>query len=175
MNITVNAPVVPIFKDLGTYCQNDIPIALSTISSDGYVGTWSPPTISTAVIGTQAYIFTPNIGQCATTKTMNVTINYCPPQEIIVPDGFSPNGDQINDEFVIKNLADLYPNFSLEIYNRYGSVVYKGDINSPNWNGKSTQGLTVGDGLLPTGVYFYVIEFNDGNRKALQGRLYLSR
>jgi hypothetical protein len=35
--------------------------------------------------------------------------------------------------------------------------------------------MTVGDGVLPTGVYFYVIEFNDGARKPLQGRVYLSR
>jgi hypothetical protein len=35
--------------------------------------------------------------------------------------------------------------------------------------------LNLGDKLLTTGVYFYILNFNDGTRKAIQGRLYLNR
>src|SRR5204863_257581 len=38
-------------------------------------GTWSPATISTTSAGTIIYTFTPNAGQCATTKTMNITVS----------------------------------------------------------------------------------------------------
>ena len=74
----------------------------------------------------------------------------CP--DIIIPDGFSPNNDGINDTFVINNLPELYPNFKLEIYNRYGNLVYQGNINTPNWDGTTNVGgLNLGNNLLPVG------------------------
>ncbi len=144
-------------------------------------GVWSPALVSgtgvfnPAVDTAGVYTYTVT-GTCTSVSSIvTVTVDTCPITEIIIPDGFSPNGDGINDEFVIQNLSVLYPNYTLEIYNRYGNVLYKGNINTSNWNGKSTEGLTIGDGLLPTGVYFFIIEFNDGARKPLQGRVYLSR
>lgn len=105
---------------------------------------------------------------------VTVSLNNCP--ELLIPDGFSPNEDGINDYFVIRNLPELYPNYKLEIYNRYGNILYKGDRNTQNWDGKSSQGgLKIGSNVVPTGVYFYILEFNDGDRKPIQGRLYLSR
>ncbi|MBA6152328.1 gliding motility-associated C-terminal domain-containing protein [Gelidibacter maritimus] len=104
-----------------------------------------------------------------------ISIDSCEPLEIIIPDGFSPNGDTINDEFVIINLRGLYPNFKLQIYNRYGNILFKGDNNTPDWDGTSNQGREVGNGELPVGVYFYILELKDTNNKTIQGRVYLSR
>lgn len=106
---------------------------------------------------------------------VTISIDSCEPLEIIIPDGFSPNGDNINDDFLIKNLRELYPNFKLQIYNRYGNILYKGDANTPNWDGRSTQGREVGNGILSVGVYFYILELKDTNNKTIQGRVYLSR
>ena len=44
---------------------------------------------------------------------------------VVVPDGFSPNPDGINDDLEIKNLRLFYPDFKLYIYNRYGTMVHK--------------------------------------------------
>ena len=94
----------------------------------------------------------------------------------MIPDGFSPNDDGINDFFVIRNLPELYPNYKIEIYNRYGNILYKGDRNTQNWDGTSSQGgVKIGGNVVPTGVYFFILEFNDGTRNPIQGRLYLSR
>jgi gliding motility-associated-like protein len=104
---------------------------------------------------------------------VTVDLTVC---DVIIPDGFSPNNDGINDTFEIPNLAVLFPNFKLEIYNRYGSLIYTGNRNKENWDGTTTEGgLNLGDKLLATGVYFYILNFNDGTRKAIQGRLYLNR
>ena len=102
-----------------------------------------------------------------------VVIKDC--TEIVIPDGFSPNGDGINEVFEIKNIRTLYPNFTLEIFNRYGNILYKGNANSLDWDGTSDKGIQIGGNKLPVGVYFYIINFNDGSRKPLQGRVYLSR
>ncbi len=94
---------------------------------------------------------------------------------IMIPDGFSPNGDGTNDTFDIDNANLLYPNFEMEIYNRYGNIVYKGKASTPRFNGKSNQSRTLGSGDLPVGIYYYIFNFNDGVTKAKQGTLYLSR
>jgi gliding motility-associated-like protein len=95
---------------------------------------------------------------------------------LLIPDGFSPNSDTINDTFEIVDLPLLFPNFKLQIYNRYGNILYVGNINTPNWDGTTTAGgITTGGNVVPTGVYFFILEFNDGVKEPLQGRLYLSR
>ena len=90
---------------------------------------------------------------------------------LLIPDGFSPNNDGINDVFDVLFLEDLYPNFKISIYNRYGNILYEGDKDSPQWDGTWKNK----DTILPAGVYFYIIEFNDGETESVQGRVYLSR
>ena len=102
---------------------------------------------------------------------VTVTLDTCP---IVIPEAFSPNGDGINDRFVIENIAAEYPGFKLEIYNRWGDPVYKGGASTPTWDGTSTEG-SFGSGVLPAGVYFYILYYNDGQTAPTQGRLYLSR
>src|SRR5690606_9714006 len=94
--------------------------------------------------------------------------------ELVLPDGFSPNGDGVNDTFDYNNLDILHPNFEIHIFNRYGTVVFKGNASSPRFDGTSNQG-GISSKQLPVGVYFYVFNFNDGENKPKQGRLYLSR
>ncbi|WP_400080698.1 gliding motility-associated C-terminal domain-containing protein [Winogradskyella sp. R77965] len=109
---------------------------------------------------------------CESTIRLALTVNLVKCiGDLLIPDGFSPNGDTINDVFDILFLDDLYPKFKLSIYNRYGNTVYEGNINSPKWDGTWKNSDTV----LPVGVYFYILEFNDGAREPLQGRVYLSR
>jgi gliding motility-associated-like protein len=126
------------------------------------------------VDGTTYYATLVAASGCESVIRLEVTVTIC--SDILIPDGYSPNNDGINDTFEIPNLAILYPNFKLEIYNRYGNLIYTGNKNKPNWGGTTTEsGLNLGDNLLPTGVYFYILDFNDGTRKAIQGRVYLNR
>ena len=75
-DVTVTAPVVPTFTQLGPYCQNATPGILPLVSNNSatITGTWSPATITTNILGTLTYTFTPNAGQCAISTTMNITV-----------------------------------------------------------------------------------------------------
>lgn len=95
--------------------------------------------------------------------------------DFFVPDGFSPNGDQVNDVFRIPKIEFIYPDFTLEIYNRYGNLMFKGNRDKPEWTGRNSDYNVGIDGIAPNGVYFYVLQFNKGNKKPVQGRLYLNR
>jgi len=110
---------------------------------------------------------------CESAVRLAYTVNFtdC---TIRFQEGISPNGDGLNDTFDIQYLEDEYPNYAIEIYNRWGNMVYKGNASTPNWDGTPTES-SLGDDVLPVGVYFYVIEFNDGSTPARQGKVYLSR
>jgi gliding motility-associated-like protein len=119
------------------------------------------------------------VTSCISDNYLGVTVSLfdCNPDEyaFFIPDGFSPNGDNVNDTFRIPNIEFLYPDYTLEIFNRYGNVMFKGNRNKPNWDGRNSESAGFGDGIVPNGVYFYVVNFNKDNRRPQQGRLYLNR
>ena len=102
---------------------------------------------------------------------VTVDLSHCAPEEydFFIPDGFSPNGDGRNDTFFIPNIEIIFPDFTLEILNRYGISLFKGNINNPSWSGETS------NGTAPNGVYFYVINYNKEGAEPIQGRLYLNR
>jgi gliding motility-associated-like protein len=116
--------------------------------------------------------YNPTTG-CSSAIRIPVTVDLsnCDPEnyDFFIPDGFSPNADGRNDTFFIPNIETIFPNFTLEILNRYGTTLFKGDITKPAWDGSN------GSSTAPNGVYFYIINYNKGNSEPIQGRLYLNR
>ncbi|MEP7093355.1 MAG: gliding motility-associated C-terminal domain-containing protein, partial [Flavobacterium sp.] len=109
---------------------------------------------------------------------VTVSLTHCDDSEyetFFVPDGFSPNGDNVNDTFTILKIDFLYPDYTIEIFNRYGNILFKGNKNKPDWDGRNSGESGFGGEIVPNGVYFYVIHFNKDNKPAKQGRLYLNR
>src|SRR4030095_9694336 len=74
MNIVISAQVTPTFTQIGPLCQNSTAPALPATSNNGFAGTWSPSTISTATVGTTTYTFTPT-DPCAAVTTMDIVIS----------------------------------------------------------------------------------------------------
>jgi gliding motility-associated-like protein len=72
--VTITTPDTPTFTAIPDICLNGTAPTLPTTSNNGIAGTWSPNTVDTTVVGTTTYTFTPNLGICATTATLNVTI-----------------------------------------------------------------------------------------------------
>jgi hypothetical protein len=106
---------------------------------------------------------------CDTTFSANIIVL---PVKLKIPNIFTPNGDGINDYFIIDNdpsfnteeengentrgfeyesyniLNDYYLRTELTIFNRWGRIVYKSDDYQNDWDG----------GNLPDATYFYVLE-----------------
>ena len=75
--------------------------------------------------------------------------------------GFSPNGDGVNDAFIIDRI-DRYPNAVVQIFNRWGNLIYESPTGyTTPWDG-SYKGK-----VLPVGTYYYVIDLKDDNIKGL--------
>jgi gliding motility-associated-like protein len=93
--------------------------------------------------------------------------------EVLIPEGFSPNGDGVNDFFEILGLEDYREN-KLTVFNRWGHKVYEAENYLNDWGGWSDGPLTLGDGILPKGTYFYVLDLGDGS-DLLKGYFFLNR
>ncbi|NQX91305.1 MAG: gliding motility-associated C-terminal domain-containing protein, partial [Flavobacteriales bacterium] len=90
-------------------------------------------------------------------------------EELVIPQGFSPNGDGFGDTWVIPGLLDNYSQVSIQIFNRWGNLVYEQPDYQNDWNGR---GNTQGAAALPGSTYFYILEL-DGQEK-IQGYVYIA-
>jgi gliding motility-associated-like protein/uncharacterized repeat protein (TIGR01451 family) len=95
----------------------------------------------------------------------------------LVPEGFSPNGDGINDVLRIENI-EKYPFNSLIVFNRWGSVIYKKEkySNDDPWNGVANKGVRIGSGAVPSGVYLYILDLGNDNvkQREVKGNIYIA-
>ena len=89
-----------------------------------------------------------------------------------IPKGISPNDDGLNDVFEIPCL-DLYPENSIKIYNRYGTLIYQAKAYQNDWNGSANRGFPENSGLLPVGTYFYILEISETTQPVI-GWVYLN-
>jgi len=113
--------------------------------------------------------------KCTATETITITFAACE-DKFTVPEGFSPNGDGINDFLIIRGLSN-YPNHSIVIFNRWGEKVYQAAPYNNDWKGLSQFGIVVGVGagdVLPEGTYFYLLDKNNGE-DPIKGSIYLKR
>jgi gliding motility-associated-like protein len=167
-------------------------------------GTWTDTNSSGALQGDVLTVFGLAIrnyafeykiddADCPRTILINMTIDdscagiVLPCGVILVHNAFSPNGDGINENFIIDNIDDIncYPSNTVEIYNRWGVLVF--EINGYNnttrvFNGISQGRTTINQSVgLPTGTYFYILTYtfkdaNDNLQNAIKdGYLYLTK
>ncbi|MES2808769.1 MAG: gliding motility-associated C-terminal domain-containing protein [Bacteroidota bacterium] len=98
--------------------------------------------------------------------TFNIVVEPIVKPALILPNAFTPNGDGVNDTWVIENIAE-YPKVTVKIYNRLGTIVFSSQGYSQPWNGRS------GNTNLPTGTYYYLIDTNE--KKVFSGYLSVVR
>lgn len=71
-----------------------------------------------------------------------------------IPTAFSPNGDNVNDTWLIDGLR-FYPQNTVQVFSRYGQNVYSTFAgNYKPWNGR------LNGNELPIGVYYYIIKLS---------------
>jgi gliding motility-associated-like protein len=88
-------------------------------------------------------------------------------KSLLIPNGFSPNGDGVNDAFEIPGL-DEFSNVKLNVFNRWGSTVYDSKDYRNNWTGKNMSGEDLSDD-----TYFFTLEIPD--KKRYEGYVILKR
>ena len=128
----------------------------------------NPSELSPVVFPEQTTVFTliATENNCVLTDNLTITIL----EDLSIPNMFSPNDDGINDSWIIKGI-EKYPNNRIVIYDRWGQEVFKtSSYNSEKaWTGK------VKNNIVTEGVFYFVLELNDEEKKQYKGSITVIR
>ena len=101
------------------------------------------------------YSVTITTGEC--TGTDSVDVSYYDNEGCVISQGLSPhNGDGLNDYLDLSFLDDRSGIVSFQVFNRLGTLVYNRTSYRKEWTGQSNA-----DKILPTGTYYYIINFRN--------------
>jgi gliding motility-associated-like protein len=133
----------------------------SATGSGNYTYLWAPPT----------WLSNPNILQPLTKAEGDITYKLtvtgdggcASSDEVFVKsllkpeifNAFSPNGDGINDTWIIRYL-DTYPGAIVQVFDRYGKSILKSTGYNKAWDG------TISGSPIPAGVYYYIVDPKNG-------------
>ncbi len=121
------------------------------------------------VVAPGTYFVTASFNNCDATDSIDV-MDDC---YVHIPNIFTPNGDGINDYFFPRQLlARGLVSFSMNIYNRWGQVIFESKtLDGSGWDGR------LSGQEQPEGVYVYIIEatFKDGQHESHKGNVTLMR
>lgn len=112
-------------------------------------------------------------GSCYAIGSFWLFVRNCPPK---VYNFISANNDFKNEEFFIDGLRDIFINFRLQVYNRWGRLVWTGNNDTPFWNGHNNEGYIADAGPTSDGTYYYILELNDPDYpQPMAGWLYFAK
>lgn len=173
---SLDLSLAPLFQNESCLNKKDgfISLVLNTAPSSAiqFLYVWSPSSVcpsqncsSIDSLSPGTYSITVLAINSSSVAIDSVSFNYTiaastEPCLLTVFNGFTPNGDGINDNWVIENIEN-FPDNKVTIFNRWGNKVWdtKDYNNTSNfWNGQTQTGA-----VLTSGTYFYVIELDNGN------------
>ena len=105
--------------------------------------------------------------ELCSTATVRIQIDEPEFDETDIPNGITPNGDGVNEEFIIPHLEfepERFPDRELIVFNRWGDIVYQARPYLNDWNGSNQNGQE-----LPQGTYYYVLRLNIAEGVILKG------
>ncbi len=175
--LVVNAmPVVNAGPDKNIIGGNSVILNASVNPPANYSYLWTPSTgLNDANI--LQPLARPLTNTTYTLKAENVTTHCSSTDDVLVkiipelyiPNSFTPNGDNLNDKWMIPALV-AYPNALVTVLNRYGEMIYVVKNYSANpWDG-SYKGVQ-----QPNGAYVYVIKLNDPRNQIFKGTVMIIR
>lgn len=110
---------------------------------------------------------------CYSLTSFGLLTENCPPK---VYNLVATNPDGFYDRFLVDGLRNIFLDFKIEIYNRWGNLVWTGSNNSEDWNGTSNKGANILGNELPEGTYYYILNLNDADYPTpLTGYIHLTK
>jgi gliding motility-associated-like protein len=176
VTLTSPSPIVFTKDSSNTSCKrSDGFCRIKTISGGTapFTYQWSNGKTSSSILnvpaGTYSVLIT-DFNGCVDSAKFTLT-DITIPQCVTIPNAFSPNGDGIHDFWVIENLDYYTTNgieIGVEVYNRWGNLVYKNDDYKNDWDG------TEAGKKLPGGVYMFVLRLGP-NAEPMKGTFTILR
>jgi gliding motility-associated-like protein len=181
--------------DFIAVCITEQTLDLTTLLSDNFEagGTWSDDDSSGGLFGDSLDLLNVNLetfsftytepSACGRIITVMVEVHDdcvvfpCEtPENIEVSKIVTANNDNVNDYFEVSDVEDCGFTVGLQIFNRWGKIVYASDNYRNDWDGYDNgKGMRIGSrsNKLPTGTYYYVVEVKGSSYAPITGYIYL--
>jgi gliding motility-associated-like protein len=133
-------------------------------------------------LGTYTFNYSDTTSACPSETEVTITLNDdC----VVLPcaDSFTkednistavtPNGDSYNEYFEIKDIEGCGFTVEIQIFNRWGALIYKSDNYQNTWNGFTHSNSIGNSDKVPTGTYYYIVNLKDSGLKPFAGPIYV--
>jgi gliding motility-associated-like protein len=129
----------------------------------------SPNSFTFSPTKTTAYtLYITDANGCTTTENLVVKVSQDPTGCITTNEGFTPNGDNVNDRWELPCIYSFQN--KLTVYNRWGQLVYEKENYDGSWTGDYQRKS------LPDGTYYYVLELQiNGKTNTQKGTVSIFR
>jgi len=168
MHLTIVPKPKPTIQAEHEICNHESLLLNAGINNEEYSYEWSVSDLNRAEVYVSGLepgnkLIKLKVTSCADTvfASIMVQINDC---QLMIPNVFTPNGDGVNDYFVVKGLEN-YPGSSLTIIGRNGNVVFQAMDYKNDWNAEN----------IESGTYFYSLRLNDKNKTEKGGVINIVR
>lgn len=141
-------------NDIGVFAVGGLPPYQFSFNTANILFEQNNPTFRGVSLGSSIFTVTDACGQV---RNGAVNVITC-----LVPNVFSPNGDGQNEFFEIQGI-DAYPNSKLQVWNRWGVLVYESENYENFWSAEEQ----------PDGVYYFILQRADG--KIINGEVTVAR
>ena len=118
-------------------------------------------------------------GTCNTQVDVNVAINGdcivlpCGEEDVRISKTVTANGDGVNESFKVAGVETCGFVTEVQIFNRWGAVVYKNNNYQNDWNGQTIRSSVGSSGNVPTGTYYYVVTLRNSGLEPFAGPIYV--
>lgn len=155
-----SVPTLTVPDSLQICIGEEIVVTVSS-TTPGALFNWNPGDLSGSVntlmpsVSTEYAVYAYNENCTSETKTFQIEVLQNCDCKLVIPNIFTPNGDQVNDQFFVQNLqvCDI-SEYEFMLYNRWGDLVWRSTNVLDLWNGKCLMGN------CSDGTFFYVLAYS---------------
>lgn len=192
---TINVNVADTIVTTNTELCNDddIEFDLFSLLSGTYDkdGTWTVIAGDTTLDGsifnpygldlkTYTFKYTLEDEYCSTESVVNITLNddcvplSCGAEDVVISKAVTTYADGQNDFFTVTGVEDCGFTIELQIFNRWGAMIYENMNYQNDWNGAASKASIGNSSYVPTGTYYYVVNLKNSGLKPFAGPIYVA-
>ncbi len=151
-------------------CDDDTAVLFATVDATNYL--WQDGSTDSLFLALESgeYWVSSTAGKCSKTDVFSINMIECGESIISMPNVFTPNGDGVNDVYLPIETYNI-KNYSIQILNRWGAVVFEEKNKNAGWDGTSA------GKNCTEGTYFWMVRYTDDQYldHQINGFLNLSR
>ncbi|TDU40219.1 gliding motility-associated-like protein [Gelidibacter sediminis] len=131
-------------------------------------------------LGTYSFMYSLSDEFCTTETVVNITLNDdcvvlpCGAEDVIISKAVTTYADGKNDFFTVTGVESCGFTVELQIFNRWGALIYESKNYQNDWNGASSKASIGNSNYVPTGTYYYIVNLKNSGLQPFAGPIYVA-